>query len=456
MGGEAGMMSSEVLDLDKVFSRASSLGVSELEVVVDYSKTLDMATVRDRIEKAKYSSSVRIGYRVVVDGRKAFHGATITSTSDALRVLEDAVKVARISPRDPYWRSLPRGIGGGVEVDVYDERTARLDADIVVDVISSTIDLVKDYDPRTSPVVVSMSLGVGERVIANNYGEEASRRETSVFFTVGVRASDNGREGVYYEYRLYRRLGDVDYEGLSRRACSRALDSLNAKRLETMKTTIVFEPLIWASIMTAVLVPPITADNVQENRSPLKNRIGEQVFSEEVDIVDDPHMPWKPGSRSIDDEGLATKRKKVFEKGVLKTFLYDHYTASREGKSSTGNAYRRSPWSSPRPWPTNLLLEPGSSSLEELVRDVGSGILVASTVGEWLSNPVSGLVNATISHGYVIKSGELVQPVKGLTLSDNFYEALSKRLIGVSREYECLFNVCSPGVAIRDVVVAGK
>ncbi len=446
----------DVLDLDKLYSRADILGVSELEVVVDNARLLDTATVRDKVEKAKFSSSLRLGYRVIVGRRKAFYGATVNSMDDALRALEEAVKIARISPEDSYWKSLPKGIGGGVSVEVYDFRTAELNSEEVIEVIGYTVDLIKDFDPRVSPVTVSLSVNVLERVIANSYGEQVSRIETNVMFTIGVRASDGESEGVYYEYKAYRRLGDVEYELLASRACKRALDSLKARQVKTMKTAVVFEPRIWASILSAVLVPAITADSVQENRSPLKDKVGEEVLGEQVTMVDDPHIPWAPGSRGIDDEGIATRRKIVFEKGVLREFLYDHYTASREGRESTGNAYRRSPLSSPRPWPTNLVLKPGESSLEELIADVGSGILVTSTVGEWLSNPVSGLVNATISHGYIIENGELTQPVKGLTVSDNFYEALSKRLIGLSKDYECLFNTCSPGIALENVTVAGK
>ncbi len=444
------------IDLDKIFAYAEKLGVSELEVVLQENKQLDISGVKDRVESTRYVAEYYLGYRLLYGKKKATYGATITSTGDALRVLEETVKIARISPEDPYWKNLPRRLGPQADAMIYDEHTGKLDPSKAIEIVSSSIDIVKNYDPRVSPVTVKLQVGGSETLFANNYGEETSRKETIVFYMVAATAKENGREGTFYEYRWYRRLGDLDYHELSRRAAKKALDSAHAKQLETMKASVVFEGKIWASILSSLLLPAITADSIQEKRSPLIGKIGSQIAGDEVSVVDDPYIPWYYGSKNIDDEGVRTLRKHVIRKGVLETYLYDHHTASREGRESTGNAYRMQPWSNPRPWATNLVFVEGDASIDEIIRDTRRGILVSETIGQWLSNPVSGQLNATISHGYLIENGEIKHPVKGMIVSAQFYEVLAEKIRVIGKDLECYANTCSPPIRVDDVTLAGR
>ena len=122
-------------------------------------------------------------------------------------------------------------------------------------------------------------------------------------------------------------------------------------------------------------------------------------------MVDDPFIPWLYGSRSFDDEGVLARYKEAFSKGVLKTCLYGHHTARKDSVESTGNAWRPSPEAKPRPWTTSLVIREGSASLGELLSDCRECLLVCQTIGYWLSNPVSGHVTATVTHGYLARRG---------------------------------------------------
>jgi len=443
-------------DLDKVFSKAEQLGISELEIVLQSQRILDVEAVKDSIEKTRYTSSLNLGYRIICGKRKATYGATITSIKDAINVLEEAVKIARISPEDPYWKSLPRDLGGRSRVEIYDHETSMMEPSKALEIISSTIDIIKDYNRKSHPITARLGMGVIETLITNNYGDKADRKETIAFYMVGARAVDAGKEGVYYEYKWCRRLKDINFQELSQRAAKRAIDSLEARQIETMKSDVIFENKVWAGILSAILVPAILADNVQEKRSPLTGKIGEQIAVENLNILDDPHRPWLYGSKNIDDEGVETITKYILKNGILETYLYDHYTAMRENKRSTGNAYRNQPSSNPRPWPTNLILNPGTASVDEVIEETKHGILVVATIGEWLSNPVSGQLNATISHGYLVEKGEVVKPVKGLVVSARFYDVIKSKLDLIAKDQECYMNVCSPTIRVKEVTIAGK
>jgi predicted Zn-dependent protease len=129
-------------------------------------------------------------------------------------------------------------------------------------------------------------------------------------------------------------------------------------------------------------------DLVMYRASVLCRRLGERVAGDLVTIVDD-GLAKGGYPVAFDDEGVATKRKVVFDRGVLRTYLYDTYTANIDNRESTGNAKRMGA-SNTYPDATNILVLPGTSSLDSLVRDMNRGIVVHGTIGERLSNPVSG------------------------------------------------------------------
>jgi predicted Zn-dependent protease len=196
-------------------------------------------------------------------------------------------------------------------------------------------------------------------------------------------------------------------------------------------------------------------DLVMYRASVLCRRLGERVAGDLVTIVDDGAVPNMPGSTPFDDEGVATKRKVVFDRGVLRTHLYDTYTANIDNRESTDNAKRMGA-SNTYPDATNILVLPGTSSLDSLVRDMNRGIVVHGTIGERLSNPVSGYLNATVTHGFLVEGGEVKQAVKGVVLAGGAYKLLKEGLAALSKEAEAIVNYIVPAVLLSGVSVAGE
>jgi len=161
-------------------------------------------------------------------------------------------------------------------------------------------------------------------------------------------------------------------------------------------------------------------------------------------------------TRPFDDEGHSTRITPIIEKGTLKNYLYDTYTALKENVRSTGNAQRYYYWMSPLPSPSNLILKPGKASLEEMIQETKNGIFVENTIGEWLSNPVSGNLNATVTHGYIIKNGELTEPIKGIVISGSFYELLKSGIETVGNDPRNSMQCYSPTVKLTQLTIAGK
>ncbi len=412
---------------------------------------------RNKLEKATISSKTRIGVRVAIGNRIGAAGGEASSVDSARRIVEAAVASAKAAPGDPRWPGFNPVVGKSRDVEVFDARTSRTTVEELVEILDSQVSLAREKGAEVAQAAIGASKVY--TVYGNTEaGKLVEEEATSATYYVELKAVRNGREGTYIEWIDRVRLLDEEVEEATRKAAVRVFDAAEAVVVESFRGTLLLEPREAAAIVATVLSPAISAEDVQEGRSPLKGRIGDQVLSEHLTIADDPFIPYEPESSGFDDEGHPTSKKSVFEDGVLRTFLYDHYTASQEGRESTGNASRRVPHSKPTPAPTNLVLESKTqyATLEEALRDVEKGVLVASTIGSWMSNPVSGQINATITLGYLIENGVIVRPVKGLTIGDNIYEALGKRFLGSVGDRVCIGGVCTATLLVSDSTFAGK
>jgi len=150
------------------------------------------------------------------------------------------------------------------------------------------------------------------------------------------------------------------------------------------------------------------------------------------------------------------QRKVIVDRGVLEGYLYDYYYSVLESREPSGNGIRPTISSAPRPWATNFIVLPGSASREDLIKDIKRGVVVYQTIGEWLSNPVNGFLNATITNGVLVEGGEPKHAVKGVVLSGNIYELLRNRIVGVANDVDNYVNAYAPSIALESVVIAGK
>jgi PmbA protein len=168
----------------------------------------------------------------------------------------------------------------------------------------------------------------------------------------------------------------------------------------------------------------LSADEVQRGRSPFADRLGDEVASEALELADDGVDPGGLSSAPFDGEGTPRGRTPLLAGGKLLAYLHDSYTARRAGAASTGNAARsyRTP---PSVRPSNLVLAPGTLSLEELVREAADGVYITEVAGLHSGvNPVTGRYSVGAS-GRAIRSGELAEPLREFTIAGDLLGTLA-------------------------------
>ncbi|NNK77716.1 MAG: TldD/PmbA family protein, partial [Litoreibacter sp.] len=271
--------------------------------------------------------------------------------------------------------------------------------------------------------VQSASAGYGRRRLhlaaSNGFsgGYERSSRSTSC---VAITGEGTEMERDYYgESRIFQR--DLPSpEEIGKLAAERTLERAGARKPKTGAYPVLFDERVASSLIGHLLVA-INGAMIARGSSWLMDAMGEQVLPTELSVTEDPHRPRVSGSRPFDGEGLATHKRPIVEDGVLKTWTLDLSNARKLGLQSTANASRGT-GSPPNPSVSNIGLTPGFASRDDLLQEMGTGLLVTSMIGSTI-NPNTGDYSRGAS-GFWIENGEIQYPVNECTIAGNLRDML--------------------------------
>lgn len=446
---------------EKIFTSLNKKGVSEAEFYGLWKENVVLEISDGRVKTISYRSIGEYGVRASI-GRKVagISSSDLEPNTDLLA--ERLVKIVKAAPENMDWRGFSKNYRRGIPANIYDKHLKDLEPSEMIERLSGYMDtsikaaLEKGAD-ETRITQGMVSYGVAGIVVANTDGEHLADETTNLMIFYEVKSRKNGGESSFNTYYMGRRLDDERIIHEARRSGEYSVLFADAKPIPSGRYKLLLDPYMAALFIDTALVPAFSALNVQENRSPLKGKIDQQILHESITILDDPSIDWGVGSRSFDDEGIPTTRKPVVENGVLYTYLYDYYTACRENKTSTGNGFRRSPGSQPSPAPTNIVVEAEKTwTWDELIEEMDRGLIVHGMIGYWMSNPVNGATQATVSHGLYVENGEVRHPVKGVVIGGNIYDWLWKNMVAVGRELVSVGDIYSRPILVSDVGVAGK
>lgn len=447
--------------------KATMLGATEAEAYVQSARTIRIA-FDEEVRDIRTVESTGLGLRVALGKRTAMYSTSVLDEAEIDGAVEKAVKVAKVAPEDPHWGHMNRDYGKSSAEGYYDRATANLGCDEMMEGLGSAISVLNERNMRAKPTRGYLSLMTSEVSLVNSHGEAVGGKETFATAWMRVKATEAGLESTGSEYQLTRSFRKIDLDSMAEKAVDKAVSFLGAKPVQTGEMPVILENRVAAGIMGWILNHPIRADVVQSGGSHLADRLGERIASKDIEVFDDGTMAGGVSTRPFDGEGHLTQRTPVVEGGVLRGLLYDSYTALKDGVDSTGNATRvglsynraRAYSSPPTLAPTNLVLGEGSASVDEVIRDTKHGLYVEQTIGEYMSDPISGNINATVTHGHVVEDGELGAPVKGVVLTGSYHEQLRDGFEAIANDTDFYVTLSgmgfySPTVKLRRLTVAG-
>ena len=420
---------------------------------------------------AELSAKVRLGKPELVEeaghrsaGLRVMKGKQVASTStsdltdhgidrfvaDALELVELSQEDPAAGPADPKLIIDPKT---APELDLYDPSGGAVNAAQAIDWATRGEDAAMKFDPRiTNSDGGSFSRTAGAVAIVLSNGFRAAYKGSYQSLSVVPMAEDEGgkkRRG--YHWTAKRFLSELeDAKSVGEEAARRTLRKLGAKSVGTCEVPVVFDPDAARSLV-GMLAGCAMGSSIWRKSSYLVGREGTQVASEMVTMIDDPLIPRAPGSRPYDGEGLASRKNVVVEKGILRTYLCDSYSARKLSRESTGSASRGGS-AGVSCSTSNFILSPGTDSRESIIKGTKSGLYVTDMMGFGF-NAVTGDFSRGAS-GFWIENGELTYPVSEVTISLNVDE-LYKRIDAIGSDLDLRTSVASPTLRVSKMTLAG-
>ena len=444
--------------VERALERARRAGADAADVVLVEGDSIE-ARVRDKeIDFVTQARERTLGIRALVSEAGGARSA-VCSTSDLSpaavdRMADETVALARATAVDATAGLPDEPLAVRVvDLALFDPADRGVPVETRLEDAFAAEAAARDADPRIDNSEGSQ-VGSGFRHVAygSSAGFFAEYDSASHSLFAEPIAKQNGSLQRDYWMTVARRLSDLDPPAsVGERAAARALRRLGASRMKTCEAPVIFDPVTAPSLL-GHLAACVNGYSVYRQTSFLAGRLSDEIAAASITVVDDGRRPGGLGSRPFDGEGLATRRNVIVEGGRLNQYLLDSYSARKLGLASTGNASRGA-GSPPTAAPTNLWLEPGEPTLEQIIASTDRGLLVTELIGMGF-NPLTGDYSRGAA-GLWIEHGEIVRPVEEITIAGNFGDML-RDIDAVGSDLIWLGRMASPSLRIAKMTIAGE
>ncbi len=441
---------------ENVVKAALGKGVAEAEAYVYEGQASNIGIELGQISKTNRIIDRGLGIRVAVNKAIGFAYTNIVEDPKAVEsVVVSALSAARASKPDPDWNGLPQKKPYSVTEKTFDKKIVNLTSEDLVQIAASMLDAAGQVDKRVFPIEGGVGAGYIANAIANSNGIAGFDKGTVIECSVATLAKEgNSVTPVCFEFNAARDY-KLDPFWVGKEAAKMALSALKTKSVETKSGKVILTQFALQDLLSYTLINAIRADSVQRGQSPFKGKLGEKVASENLSIYDDGLFAGGLRTGSFDGEGMPHQKTSVIEKGILRNFLYDNYSAKKDGKESTGNASRAGYLSTPGIDTTNFHILPGNKTSEEMLREVEDGLIVYYLQGAHSSNPVSGEFSVVATPAWKIKDGKITHCSRGVMLAGNVFELL-KNISVVGGNERQMGQLISPWIQVENVRVIGQ
>jgi PmbA protein len=438
-----------------IVRRALALGATDAECTISEGEEFSSNVRMREIENLKEAGSRGAGLRILIGRRTGSSYTSDLSRDGVEHMVKSAIELAAITTEDPHAGLPEPGEFGSIEGDLklYSEGVATLDPARKIDCARRAEIAALDFDPRISNSDgASFDSYVGRNVFANSRGFAGEYRSSYCSLAASPVARDGESMERDHWYTMARGFEGLEApEHVGKTAAKRALRRLHAVKVETKKVPVVFEPRTARSLLDSVF-EAVHGMSIYRNESFLAEKMGEQVASAGVTVVDDGTMPGLFGTSPFDDEGVPSRRTVVIERGVLKSYLLNSYAARKLGLKTTGNASRGLTGNAGIGH-GNFYLERGVQSADEIVAGVSDGFYVTELMGFGV-NIVTGDYSRGAA-GLWIRNGELAFAVSEVTIAGNLNEMLHG-IDAVGSDLEFRGSVAAPTIRIGEMTVGGR
>lgn len=443
---------------NQVFAAGQAIGLEDMEIYVSRSKDFSVRVFQKEIDDYTVSVEQGVGFRARF-ADKVGYAYVETLDEDSVALLVEGAKAnAQISESSDEIEffagspSYPKVVAYNEDLETIppEERIAYA-KDLETEAFAA--------DERVSMVNWAMKgYGETEVYIANTQGLEQSFNRNGAYSYVSVLARQGEQVKTGGKMIFDHNWEKFNAKEQAQAAVNEATSLLGATSVQSGEYSVLLRHDVSRSLL-ATFASVFSAEAVQKGLSLLQGKLGEQIASPLITLIDDPLLENGAASAPFDGEGVATFTKSVIEAGMLNTFLHNLKTAKKDGVKSTANAARSSFKSPVGISPSNFFIQPGKLSYDQLVQKLGDGIIITNVQGTHSgANPVSGDFSLG-AYGYLVENGKVSRPVDQITIAGNFFKLLES-VVDVGSDLEfgspgMAGNVGCPSLIISQLAIAG-
>ncbi len=430
--------------IDSVLTQSKEMGASAAEADIGAGTGLSANVRMGKIDKLEYERDKGLSISVYIDGQKGNASTSDFSETALKESVKAAFSIAQHASRDECTGLVePELMAKDIpDLDLYHPWSISPGA--AINLAIECEQAAFDYDKRISNSdgsVVSTYSGITLYGNTNGFINGWNWSSHTIDCTV-IAEDKNGmqRDGWYSKAHDFNDLQSIN--DISQEAARRTVSRLDSRKLSTRQTPVIFEAPVASGLFSA-FITAISGDSLYRRASFLLDKKSEQVFAKHINICERPYMKKALGSAPFDNDGVATRERDIIKDGVLQDYVLSGYSARKLGLQTTGNAGGVH----------NLVIEPGQNNLEEMINDMGTGLLITDMIGFGV-NQVTGDYSRGAS-GFWVENGELAYPVEEITVAGNLID-MYKNIVSIGNDIDPRGNVLTGSVMIDAMTVAGE
>ena len=432
-------------------------GAGDAEAYVSRESGPEVRVHGGEVESLTAAAQTGIGVRAWIGARVGYAYGTDLTEAGVTALAARAAEMAAVADEDEF-AAPPAPAEIEALPGLSDPSIAEWDTGRVVELALSVERTALASDPRLVGVETAVYADADEQAaIASSAGVAGEYESSSCYAYLQALAEGEGARETGLGFGLARGPRGLDPEAIGTEGAQRALAMIGAGKPVSRSCPVVLDETVAASF-AGLIGGGLSAKAVQRGRSPFAGRLGEEVASGAFVLHDDGRDPQGPASAPFDGEGVPRRRTALIEDGRLRSYLYDTYSANREGVASTGSAARQGYRSLPSVSTSNLMVAPGTHSLEQLLAEAGEGVYVTDVAGLHSGvNPVTGVFSVGAS-GRTIRDGRLAEPVREFTIAGELVAMLSAVSAAGAEPRWVPFggSVSTPPLLVAEMAISGS
>ena len=408
--------------LEKALNHSKNIGIDECEVVVLKKKITTVRITDSKIVETKQNFDESYGIRIIHN--KKIATVQTTNQHEIKDAINDSLKtLSNLKPKK-FWKGLPyKGKSRQLE-GTHDEKLEEISGLYAMDIAESMINTANS--DKISTITGSLNIVTDNFELENSSGLHLKEKATYISGIINAESELGTLPVSGIGHDCCRTLSHFSAEKIGSDAKKMCLESINPKKIDSDVYSIIFEPYSVGEILAFVVAPNFNFKTFVEKKSCFSSNFEKEIATEQFSLIDDPHIVQGIGTKSVDDEGIETKKQSLIDNGIFKNTFSNLFDSYKEETESSGNGLRAgSPMgksSEPIPVsaPHNLKINSGKSSQEDMIKDTKHGLLVGRLWYTYAVNPIKGDFSCTARSGIkIIENGEIKSPGKSVRIIHN-------------------------------------